>query len=255
MILQSFAPPAELAPFVCAYLYGRSEYSEPQLIPMIPRGVPALMIVLNEEGDSHVEYIRPTRSGPLPNGMFLIGQTTQSCLLKVGANQAYMVALRPLALQALLRMSAADFTDSIINLDSVLPEGQLLVEQLVAEKSQFGQLMVLDTFLKRLFRNVILQPSEVQGAVHRILQQHGQIKVGELATQQRISARSLTRKFTDQVGVSPKQYAQIVRFRTLMHCLLLAPTVSWLDVVHRFGYYDQSHFIKDGTPRGIIGIN
>ncbi|WP_198172443.1 AraC family transcriptional regulator [Hymenobacter ginkgonis] len=155
-----------------------------------------------------------------------------------------MVALQPMALSG-LGIAMADFTDSVVKLDGLLPEYQFLADQLAAETTQLGQLAVLDAFLKRLFRNAIARPSEVNGAIQRIFQTQGQVKVGQLCVQERVSSRSLTRKFTDQIGLAPKQYAHLIRFRAVMHHLLRTPTVTWLDVVHRFGYYDQSHFIKD----------
>lgn len=244
MIVQSFAPTEELRSWVCGYLYGHSAYAEPQVLPTIPRGVPALMVILEGEGGTPLEFLQPMQSGPLTPGVYLMGQATQCWLLKVGATQAYMVALRPVALSA-LGMSTADFTDSVVKLDGLLPECRFLVDQLAAETSQLGQLTVLDAFLKRLFRNATAQPDEVNEAMHRIFQTQGQVKIGQLSLQERISPRSLARKFTDQVGLSPKQYARIIRFRAVMHHLLQTPNASWLDVVHRFGYYDQSHFIKD----------
>jgi AraC-like DNA-binding protein len=156
-----------------------------------------------------------------------------------------MVALRPGALPA-LGLATADYTDSVVQLDALLPECRSLVDEISAATSQLGQLIALDAFLKRLFRNATAsRPNEVHGAVGCICQTQGQVKIEQLARQVRISPRSLTRKFIELVGLPPKQYAHIIRFRSVMHHLLWAPHAPWLDVVHRFGYYDQSHFIKD----------
>ncbi|SMB92438.1 transcriptional regulator, AraC family [Hymenobacter roseosalivarius DSM 11622] len=244
MILQSFPPAEELRPFVCGYLYGRSAFAAPQVLPTIPRGVPALMIILPGAGGAPLEFLQPMQSGPLTAGAYLMGQATECWLLKVGATQAYMVALRPVALPA-LGLVTADYTDSVVKLDGLLPECRFLMDELAAQISQLGQLTVLDAFLKRLFRNATARPDEVHGAMHRIFQTQGQVKIGQLAQQERISPRSLTRKFTDLVGLSPKQYAHVIRFQAVMHYLLRTHNAPWLDVVHRFGYYDQSHFIKD----------
>jgi AraC-like DNA-binding protein len=244
MILQRFAPPEELLPFVGGYLYGRSTYPENRVLATIPRGMPALMIPVHEGGGAPLEFIQPMQSGPLRAGVYLLGQATQCWVVRVGAAQAYMVALRPLALHA-LGLSAADFTDAVVGLDGVLPDCRWVAEQLVAEPSHLGRLLVLDAFLKRLFRNARPRPDEVNGAMQRIFQTHGQVKIGALSAQERTSARSLTRKFTDHVGLPPKQYAHVIRFRAVMHHLLVTPGASWLDVAHHFGYYDQSHLIKD----------
>jgi len=245
MILQAFPPPLELLPFVSGYLYGHSNFSDSQLKPTIPRGVPALMVIMGENKGGQLEIIKPKLANPLKNGVFLFGQATQTWWIKVSICRAYMIVLKPAAIQILLGESAAVFTDSVVQLDDLIPECQFLAEQLTAAKSQIGQLSVLDAFLKRLFRNSIIKPNEADGAVRFIFQTHGQVKVSELSIQERISVRTLTRKFTEQIGMSPKQYARIIRFRAMMYHLLTTPKASWLDVTYQFGYYDQSHFIKD----------
>jgi AraC-like DNA-binding protein len=246
MILQVYPSPLELLPFVSGYLYGYNDFSDSQLvIPTIPRGVPALMVIMNEENGGQIEITQPKQINPLIHGVFLFGQATQVWWLKASIRHAYMIVLKPTALQTLFGESAAIFTDTVIQLDDMFPEYRFLAEQLTAEKSKIGQLSILDTFLKQLFQNKNINHNEVDGAVQCILQTQGRVKVSELSIRERIGVRTLTRKFYEQVGMSPKQYASIIRFRSIMNYLFIFPNASWLDTTYRFGYYDQSHFIKD----------
>ncbi|WP_394351788.1 helix-turn-helix domain-containing protein [Pontibacter pamirensis] len=165
--------------------------------------------------------------------------------LKVSTCQSYMAVLKPTALQKVLGESADVFNDTYLKLDDLIPNCRFLPEQLRDEKNQKGQLTMLDNFLRRLFRDKTNKPNEVDMAVQYILQTQGQMKVSELSTRERTNIRTLTRKFTEQVGLSPKLYARIVRFRAIINFLLLNPEASLLDVTYKFGFYDQSHFIKD----------
>lgn len=245
MILQTFLAPPDLLPFVSGYLYGHSLFTELRHQPNIPRGVPGLMIVMGRDGGGQVEFIGNKSIAPLRHGVFLFGQATQISWMNVGLAQAYMVALKPTTLPLLLGESASAVTDTVIRVDDRLPEFRFLAEQLAAQSSQFGQLTVLDATLRCLFRNRMASAGEVDGALHRIVRTQGQVKVDDLSVRERISTRSLTRKFTEQVGMSPKQYTRVIRFRSVMNHLLTTPGVSWLDIIHQFGYYDQSHVIKD----------
>jgi AraC-like DNA-binding protein len=245
MILQAFPAPLELSPFVSGYLYGKSDFKESQLIPSIPRGVPALMVVMNDDNKVELEWIQLKQTTPLTNGVYLCGQATQLWWLRIRACRAYVVVLKPLALQKVLGESAGVFNDTYLPLDDLLPEIKNLPDQLSAEESEMGQLSVLDSSLRRLFRDKSNKPNEIDVAVQSILQTHGQVRVSELSTQERVSVRTLTRRFTEQVGLPPKQYARIIRFREIMNYLLISPKASWLDVTYKFGFYDQSHFIKD----------
>jgi AraC-like DNA-binding protein len=245
MLLQALPAPLELSPFVGGYLYGHCDFEESRLIPSIPRGVPAMLIIVEEDREAPLEYIQLNQRACLKQGMYLCGQLSQLTWLKIRTCQAYMVVMKPLALTQVLGESANVFNDTYTRVDDILPGGKFLLEQLCAEKTQLGQLAVIDTFLKDLFRNKIIKPNEVDVAVGSILQTHGQVKVNELSKQERVSVRTLTRKFTEQIGLSPKHYARIVRFREIMNYLLISPEASWLDMTYNFGFHDQSHLIKE----------
>jgi len=76
-----------------------------------------------------------------------------------------------------------------------------------------------------------------------------------------MSRRNFERKFLTEVGVSPKAYAKIRRFGYTCSLMAGKKTVSLMEVLHKGGYYDQSHFIKDfkyfsgRTPRNYIKTN
>ena len=63
----------------------------------------------------------------------------------------------------------------------------------------------------------------------------------------------------EQLGVSPKLFARIVRFEAALDSKARSSTKSWTDVAHEFGYFDQMHMVHDfevltgGTPTDILG--
>lgn len=71
----------------------------------------------------------------------------------------------------------------------------------------------------------------------------GRVRVDALAAGLGVSAPTLRRRFA-VLGVSVKRYAEIVRFRAAHAFLHAAPGVTWSDVVDRFGYADQAHFVR-----------
>ena len=66
------------------------------------------------------------------------------------------------------------------------------------------------------------------------------MKVEALAAEVGISARHLRRAFADNVGLSPKHYARVVRLQRA-----LAMTGAWSERAHAAGYYDQAHLISE----------
>lgn len=84
----------------------------------------------------------------------------------------------------------------------------------------------------------------VEGAVAAIEKAGGDIRIDDLARQLGTSERTL-RRHLGVLGVSPKRFAAIVRFRHAHAFLHNTPDVTWADAVARFGYADQAHFVRE----------
>jgi transcriptional regulator GlxA family with amidase domain len=92
----------------------------------------------------------------------------------------------------------------------------------------------------------------------RLLALQGKIHIADFARQYGITARHLERAFAAQTGTSPKMYARIARFQTALDVKVAAPEMTWLEISHALGYYDQMHLIHDfrklggGSPGRIL---
>jgi transcriptional regulator GlxA family with amidase domain len=72
--------------------------------------------------------------------------------------------------------------------------------------------------------------------------------VHELAAFCNLSERQLERLFLDRVGITPKLYMRIRRFRSVLNHLEdpVGPERPRLaDVAASYGYADQSHMVRD----------
>jgi len=56
--------------------------------------------------------------------------------------------------------------------------------------------------------------------------------------------RQLRNHFVNDLGLAPKRYLRLQRFRLVLRSMSATP-VSWADVALDHGYYDQSHLIRD----------
>ena len=79
-------------------------------------------------------------------------------------------------------------------------------------------------------------------ALSAIRAARGQVTIRSLCQDLTISERQLERRFTVAVGVPPKRFAAIVRFRA---AVAAAGARSLADVAQIAGYYDQSHFSRE----------
>ncbi|WP_229259589.1 DUF6597 domain-containing transcriptional factor [Duganella aceris] len=90
----------------------------------------------------------------------------------------------------------------------------------------------------------------VQRALRALDASNGGLRIEDLAATLGVSRQHLAAQFRDQVGLSPKLYARICRFRRATAALKTAParaagTPDWAQLALDCGYFDQSHLIHD----------
>jgi AraC-like DNA-binding protein len=60
-----------------------------------------------------------------------------------------------------------------------------------------------------------------------------------------LSQRRFIDLFRNEVGMTPKLFCRVQRFREIIETIHRMETVDWVDLAMSFGYTDQSHFIHD----------
>lgn len=182
-------------------------------------------------------------------GAFVVGNQSRSSLTHLsGHQQGVQVELTSAGAGALVGCVQA-LTDAVVPVDEVLgPWGRDLVERLGNASTWAERFSLLDT----AFATHQPDPSwrwdspEVAWLKRQLTATGGQARVEPLMDDTGWSRRVVTARFRTQVGVSPKVFARIVRFRravALMHGRRKDLTLA--DVAIRCGYYDQSHLTRD----------
>ena len=69
--------------------------------------------------------------------------------------------------------------------------------------------------------------------------------VSDIAEELGVSHGHLDRQFTDQVGLSPRTVARILRMRRLLEQIDVHGPVGWADKAAALGWSDQAHLIRD----------
>ena len=90
----------------------------------------------------------------------------------------------------------------------------------------------------------------VAGIANYIFEQHGAVRMTDLASRTGLGLRQFERIFLREVGVSPKAFARVARFQAALDAKVACPARTWLDIAHSFGYHDQMHMIHDFESLG-----
>lgn len=107
------------------------------------------------------------------------------------------------------------------------------------ERVRFAQQYLLETLRERRKKPAVMN------AIHSIMKQEGRAALSEAAAYACVSPRQLERLFGELVGVSPKKFAGLVRYQQVWRAVLFERDFNVQDAVHRFGFTDQSHLLRD----------
>ena len=86
--------------------------------------------------------------------------------------------------------------------------------------------------------------ARLMNSVYAALERRGRVSLEEMAAESVWSGRQLQRVFLRETGLSPKRFAQLVRYQSLWRAAL-SPGFRVLDAVEQFGYTDQSHLLRE----------
>ncbi len=143
------------------------------------------------------------------------------------------------------RMPLNDFKNEIHPLKDILGtvakelEEQISNVEIVEDKVALFQQFLLKQFLLQE------EDSIFEYCVAKIISSKGKIAVKELEKKTGYSSRWLNMKFTDKLGISPKNLSTIIRFKQYYQALANKNEITFMKNEFYDYYYDQSHFIKD----------
>lgn len=86
----------------------------------------------------------------------------------------------------------------------------------------------------------------LQSVINDIHATNGQINIQELAKRNFTTVRQLERNFKKFIGLSPKEYSNIIRFQNALTIIKTSDgNRSLLDIAFECGYYDHSHLTSE----------
>ena len=175
---------------------------------------------------------------------FVVGTMTRPIFEDLTAHAEYLgVRFAPGGFGHFFRTPAGELTDRIVPLDS-LSTMSTLAEQLADAPNVQKRLSVLEDALNQQFLFEKRDPILTK-VLEIISAGQGAVTIAPLARTVGWSPRHLHRVVRESVGVGPKTFCEIVRFKNALRLLRGRPRPELLQVALEAGYYDQAHFIHD----------
>jgi len=184
----------------------------------------------------------------LPRCYFALAATSRNYvrLNFIGDYDSIILTFHPGKLYSLFRFPIGILNGEIfVNAEIIAgAEFNRVMSRVFSEGTTSGRIELLHSYLMNLKQQ---QDDKhfISSIVDQIIQLNGCTRIDRLAAANHITRRSLERQFSHKLGITPVQYARIVRGQSIIKYCLLKPETLWQDIVAGFNYYDQAHFIND----------
>jgi AraC-like DNA-binding protein len=175
---------------------------------------------------------------------YVIGGRSKSVLTRSpGGLRLAGVKLDPRALCAMLRRPLADFRDNTVDCADLACPTLLELEDEIANLKSADQLpAVFDRFFLRRLTGVEDAPA-IELLLGRIRATRGAQPILKFAREHRLDVRTLERRFVACMGMTPKQFARVERFKHSYRQLSAQRPGGRRE--HLESYYDESHFDRE----------
>jgi len=237
---------AEPHPALRSYVREYCAYEETTATPMSRRELPVedCVLVLNLGEPLFMSAPAGTRER---HSSFVAGLSRGPTVTETaGAQRGVQVDLTPLGARMFLGQPMDELAHRAVELDDVLGRtGGELEDRVASARTAADRFDILDRTIRDRVASASASPPAVWWAWRRLRETGGAIRVDSLAHALGISRRHLTESFRREVGIPPKLFARIVRFRAALASLDDPEGASVADVAATTGYYDQAHLDRE----------
>jgi AraC-like DNA-binding protein len=245
----------EFAPCAALQAHVRTLFSFTLGPGELPEGRRAVRDIVFREGepfwstlfaDGHVSIVANSGDGYKIDGLWeprtarphAIGPMSRYRATAYGARLAQVGAwLRPGHARVLTGVPAGELTDRVVALEDLWGRPGL---ELPAQIEWLEAALLRRLASSRERKKAALS---IGGLTDAIVASRGQMSIEDLARRAGVSRPHLTRTFRESVGIAPKLYGRLTRFRAALR--LAAASAPWAQVAAETGYVDQSHMISD----------
>lgn len=227
-----YCPGPRLRPFLRNFWTIRCDGAlvAPRQQRVVPDGCMDILLVRRSPAECYKAYV--------------VGTMTTPIFEDLTARAEYLgIRFAPGGFRHFFGIPVRELTDRIVPLES-LPASFPSAEQLADSPEIPARFEIIESSLSQRLPSDRQDPTLAK-VLDTISACRGSVTISQLARIAGWSPRHLRRRFHASVGVGPKTFCKIIRFKNALHMLRHGPSPDLLQVALGAGYYDQAHFIHD----------
>ncbi len=242
MLVQFFTPSPLLAPFIESYLVFEDDGGLKDLpLNIVPSGVPEIAVHYGDLCDSHLNYPGEGKGG------YLYGPHNRpGYFLARGLIKCLCVLFKPYGAFRVFGYPQVEYRNHVVRLEDMCGmEGLNVVEQVTLAETIEEKVSAMDAFLTGQYKKAKERPVPIDQAMRIILYSKGVVRIHNLCRHLDVNIKTLERQFKSALGLTPKEFASIIRINHAYQLMNSDQKKQIGDIVFECGYYDQAHFINE----------
>lgn len=160
-------------------------------------------------------------------------------------HRAVMIGFQPGGLYRFLGLPMKEiFDDGFDGFDILDRDVHVLIEELKEIKQpEKINVKVQRYLIKKLPKVKEVLPFDM--AIRQLQKAENSYQMDDVAWDACLGIRQFERKSLERLGMSPKLFSRIARFSKAYRMFEANQQLTWTQISHSCGYFDQMHFIKD----------
>ena len=242
-------PPPDLAPFVESFWETRGfvNYAYEKLLPsgtvefMVNLGPP--QVVLDDPADKNPATFSHAWLSGIQDAPLLTAPAHGSDGF---ATHFVSASLKPEGVCELFGVHAIETARRVIDAEDFVGHSIRSFRDGIGEAPDVEHRFTLLADYLREQRRIRHRPAS-QAAIWAMRQtqaMQGDLRVDDLCKELGISRKHLNTLYKSSIGLSPKMFARLTRFRSVLE-IIQGDSQSWVDIATNRGYFDQAHLIHD----------
>jgi AraC-like DNA-binding protein len=228
-----YVPPYPISKFAPLFWYWRGHHTDSSRERILPSGNTGIVINLSAGRTSGAVL-----GGPHSES-FIIERTAQDELIGIHFDFG--------GLFPFLNFPAGELHGIHISLADVW--GERATDELITRLREAGRIEAKFRVLEQWLMRTALRPLQHHPAVAFAIQQlqadTSLASSALMAERTGFSQRHFIQLFQNEVGLTPKLFSRILRFRQVIRTVQVSTEIDWTDIALSCGYFDQSHFNHD----------
>lgn len=242
MIYREYKPKPPLAPWIFALWYARTPSPVAARQRVLPSGQAEL--VLNLAADACIGCAEGLPDWLEPAALLVGVRTVSAWIDSRDLAEIMGVSFGPGGLSMFFGETANRLSGETA-LEHVWGAAASRMRERLCETVSIGdKFEALERFLLARLLNRPMHPA-VQFALSAIAGAPGRWGVERLARSAGLSSRRFSQLFTETVGIGPKAFVRVRRFRRALELLHTGADPCWVQLALELGYCDQAHFNRD----------